>query len=79
MLNDIEIIEEPDDSLKESYVRDVFFVAINCGKLLLESGAETYRIEDTMMRISNTYGISNPQVFVTPTVIIFSMNEHSLT
>lgn len=79
MLNDIEIIEEPNDDLKESYVRDVFFVAINCGKLLLESGAETYRIEDTMMRISNTYGISNPQVFVTPTVIIFSMNEHSLT
>ncbi|HIV81537.1 MAG TPA: threonine/serine exporter family protein [Candidatus Salinicoccus merdavium] len=79
MLNDIEIIEEPNDNLKESYVRDVFFVAINCGKLLLESGAETYRIEDTMMRISNTYGISNPQVFVTPTVIIFSVNEHSLT
>lgn len=79
LFNDIEIIDEPNDDLKESYVRDVFFVALNCGKLLLESGAETYRIEDTMMRISNNYGISNPQVFVTPTVIIFSMNEHSLT
>lgn len=79
VLNDMEIIDEPNDDLKESYVRDVFFVALNCGKLLLESGAETYRIEDTMMRISNSYGISNPQVFVTPTVIIFSMNEHALT
>ncbi|MFD2830227.1 threonine/serine exporter family protein [Corticicoccus populi] len=77
--SELEVLETPDESLKEGYVRDVFYLAVNCGKMMLESGAETYRIEDTMMRISKKYGITDPQVFVTPTVIIFSMNEYSLT
>ena len=47
--------------------------------MLLESGAETYRIEDTMLRIASNYGIGNAQVFVTPTVIIFSLNDYALT
>lgn len=76
---ELEVLRTPDESLKEGYVRDVFYLAINCGKMMLESGAETYRIEDTMMRISKNYGIKDPQVFVTTTVIIFSMNEYSLT
>lgn len=79
MSGELELLETPDVTLKEDYVRDVFYVAINCGKMLLESGAETYRIEDTMMRISKSYGLEDPQVFVTPTVIIFSINEFSLT
>lgn len=79
MENELEVLETPNENLKESYVRDVFYLAINCGKMMLESSAETYRIEDTMMRISKKYGIKDPQVFVTPTVIIFSMNEYSLT
>lgn len=79
MENELEVLEMPNENLKESYVREVFYLAINCGKMMLESGAETYRIEDTMVRISKKYGIRDPQVFVTPTVIIFSMNEYSLT
>lgn len=81
MMNEIETVEVPrsEEEQSESFVRSVFFVAINSGKVLLESGAETYRIEDTMTRIAAAYGIENTQVFVTPTVIIFSINDYSLT
>lgn len=80
-MNEIELVEVPraEENFSESFVRSVFYVAINAGKLLLENGAETYRIEDTMNRIAASYGIENAQVFVTPTVIIFSVNDYSLT
>ncbi|OCA88360.1 hypothetical protein A8F94_10075 [Bacillus sp. FJAT-27225] len=43
------------------------------GKIMLESGAETYRVQDTMMRIAAAFGINNPNSYVTPTGIIFSI------
>ncbi|WP_411843522.1 threonine/serine exporter family protein [Salinicoccus sp. HZC-1] len=79
MSGELEIIEAPDRVYSDDFVRDVFYIAINSGKILLENGAETYRIEDTMARIASRYGIENSQVFVTPTVIIFSMNDYALT
>lgn len=42
------------------------------GKIMLQSGAETYRVEDTMMRMAASFGIENTQSYVTPTGIIFS-------
>lgn len=48
-------------------------VCLLAGKLLLQSGAETYRVEDTMRRIATTYHIKETQCFVTPTGIIFSI------
>ncbi|MBM7572579.1 threonine/serine exporter family protein [Aquibacillus albus] len=50
-------------------------VCILAGKLMLQSGAETYRVEDTMIRIAASYGIENPQSFVTPTGILFSIQD----
>ncbi|MCU7556298.1 threonine/serine exporter family protein [Macrococcus capreoli] len=60
----------------EKKVKDVAMLA---GKILLESGAETYRVEDTMTRIATHYGLYNTHSFVTPTAIIFSLNEKSST
>ncbi len=45
------------------------------GKIMLKSGAETHRAEDTMRRIASSFGIQNSQSFVTPTGIIFSLSE----
>lgn len=42
------------------------------GKIMLKSGAETSRVEDTMNRIAAAFGVSNAQSFVTPTGINFS-------
>lgn len=60
----------------EQKVKDVAMLA---GRILLEAGAETYRVEDTMTRIAEFYGLHNTHSFVTPTAIIFSLNKKSST
>lgn len=42
------------------------------GKIMLVSGAETYRVEDTMNRIALACGAADPQSYATPTGINFS-------
>src|SRR5699024_4869432 len=43
------------------------------------SGAETYRVEDTMNRISASFGLDDTYSFVTSTAIIFSLNNRTNT
>ncbi|GGA64564.1 membrane protein [Ornithinibacillus halotolerans] len=50
-------------------------VCMLAGKIMLESSAETYRVEDTMNRIARSYGISNSQSYVTPTGITFAIDQ----
>lgn len=51
-------------------------MAIDCcllaGRLMMEAGAETYRVEDTMIRMAETQKLATTHSFVTPTGIIFS-------
>jgi len=51
-------------------------MAIDCcllaGRLMMESGAETYRVEDTMVRMASSQQLSSTHSFVTPTGIIFT-------
>ena len=51
-------------------------LAIACcllaGRLMMEAGAETYRVEDTMERMAETQQLPSTQSFVTPTGIIFT-------
>ncbi|GIO26908.1 threonine/serine exporter family protein [Ornithinibacillus bavariensis] len=49
-------------------------VCMQAGKIMLESSAETYRVEDTMNRIARAYGVNNPQSYATPTAINFSVD-----
>ncbi|MBV7274438.1 threonine/serine exporter family protein [Clostridium thailandense] len=48
-------------------------VATHAGKIMLESGAEIYRVEETMLRICNAWDIHNADTFVTPTVLMISI------
>ncbi len=48
----------------------VMDIAMDLGKILLKSGAETNRVEDTMMRFCRSYGYYDLNVFCTPTIII---------
>ncbi|MEG0259149.1 MAG: threonine/serine exporter family protein [Lysinibacillus sp.] len=54
-------------------------LAIDCfllaGRLMIESGAETYRVEDTMLRMANSQNMSDAQSYATPTGIIFSLGK----
>ncbi|WP_336296619.1 threonine/serine exporter family protein [Bacillus pinisoli] len=51
---------------------DIIDVCLLAGKIMLQSGAETYRVEDTMARIAASFGIKYSESYVTPTGIIFS-------
>lgn len=48
------------------------------GRILLECGAEIYRVEDTMKRIALCYGADVVDPYATPTLLIisFSLNGH---
>lgn len=47
-------------------------VATKAGMILLESGAETYRVEETMKKIVYAYGASMVDSYATPTLLIIS-------
>jgi uncharacterized membrane protein YjjP (DUF1212 family) len=55
---------------EETYV--IMEVCLLAGKIMLQSGGETYRVEDTMMRMAAAFGIEQSHSYVTPTGIIFS-------
>jgi uncharacterized membrane protein YjjP (DUF1212 family) len=56
---------------QETY--DIMAVCLLAGKIMLQSGAETYRVEDTMMRIAASFGAARSHPYVTPTGILFSI------
>src|SRR4051794_41072319 len=51
---------------------EIMEVCLLAGKIMLQSGGGTYRVEDTMMRIAAAFGIESTHSYVTPTGIIFS-------
>ncbi|RBW71142.1 threonine/serine exporter family protein [Bacillus taeanensis] len=59
---------------KPSETYEIIEVCLLAGKIMLESGAETYRVEDTMGRIAASYGIKGAHSYVTPTGIFFSID-----
>lgn len=58
---------------------EIVEVCLLAGKIMLESGGETYRVEDTMMRIAASFGIPRSHSYVTPTGIIFSIDKKNST
>lgn len=50
-------------------------VALLIGEILLRSGAETYRVEDTIRRICGEQGYKDIQPFITPTLIMIGDNS----
>ncbi|WP_423229465.1 threonine/serine exporter family protein [Staphylococcus saprophyticus] len=62
------------ESYDEKMAKDVIMLA---GRILLESGAEGSRVEDTMTRIAMTLGHKESNSFVTNTVINFMLHDES--
>lgn len=55
-------------------VKSLLSLAIFAGKIMLQNGAEIYRVEDTVQRICLSYSnITNVGAFVTPTGIFLSL------
>lgn len=54
-------------------IDSIVHVATHAGKIILESGGEIYRVEETIVRICNSFGIENADSYVTPTGIMVSV------
>lgn len=55
-----------------SYDKQVMDLALEAGEVLLDAGAEIFRVEETMRRIAKSYGIEKSNTFVMSTGIILS-------
>ncbi len=55
--------------------KKILILALFAGQIMLENGAETYRVEDTIIRICKAYGVSHVESFVTPTGIFVSISS----
>jgi uncharacterized membrane protein YjjP (DUF1212 family) len=54
----------------EQLIIDICLLA---GKIMSQAGAETYRVEDTMVRMASAAGFPDSQSFATPTVVMFTL------
>lgn len=58
---------------------EILNVAGFAGKILLESGAEAYRVEETMVKMCQGFGVEEAQSFVTTTGVMMSItNNHQV-
>ncbi|WP_347861517.1 threonine/serine exporter family protein [Salimicrobium sp. PL1-032A] len=53
---------------------DLIELCLFMGKIMQQNGAETYRVEDTMTRIAESFGRKESQSYVTPTGIMFTIS-----
>lgn len=56
----------------KAYKMETIKLALFLGELLIKNGAETYRVEDSVLRICKSRGYNHINCFTTPTVIIIS-------
>ncbi|MDO4289487.1 MAG: threonine/serine exporter family protein [Eubacterium sp.] len=52
---------------------ELITTAMDIGDMLLENGAETYRVEESMYRICHAYGVKTAEIFAVPTTIIITV------
>lgn len=57
------------------YINRVIHLSAEAGKIILENGGETYRVEETIYRICKAYGLIDAESFVTPTGIMISATD----
>lgn len=53
----------------------ILHIAARAGKIILESGGEAYRVEETMARICYSFNVKHADSFVTPTGIMISITD----
>jgi len=53
----------------------ILMLAVKAGEIMMKSGAEIYRVEDTITRICNACRIPHVEVFATPTGLFVSIDS----
>lgn len=55
--------------------KKILILALYAGEIMLKNGGETYRVEDTIIRLCKSQGFSYVEVYVTPTGIFVSIDS----
>lgn len=55
--------------------KKILRLAVKAGEIMLKSGAEIYRVEETIYRICKACGVDNVEVFVMPTGIFVTLDN----
>lgn len=67
------------DKRDARFYQEVLDICLTAGRLMIESGSEMYRVEDTMLRIARNADINDPRVFATPTCVFMSLDGGKLS
>lgn len=59
----------------ESNKKKILLLALYAGEIMLKNGAETYRVEDTIIRLCKSRNFHYTDVYVTPTGIFISIDD----
>lgn len=59
--------------MNRNEINRILKLSLKAGRILLENGAETYRVEETINLICNSKGIENASCFVIPTGIFINL------
>jgi len=57
----------------QQLIGETMDIACRAGKIILENGGETYRVEETMLYICRSYGMEESECYATPTSIMISI------
>lgn len=63
----------------KAYHEKILNFAVSIGELMLKSGAETYRVEDTITRILNVHAFRCVDTFVVPTGIMVTIEGETFS
>ncbi|MBP2623736.1 threonine/serine exporter family protein [Streptococcus oricebi] len=64
---------------ERTHIDRVIDVAMLAGTLLIQSGSEIYRVEDTMIRIAHSQGIMDLNVLAMPAALFVSLEQTNLS
>ena len=68
-----------DREIRAQRERDILLLALKAGQILLENGAEIFRVEDTVYRICHYYGLHSANVFVLSNGIFLTSGDEKET
>lgn len=64
--------------MNELKAKKILQFAVRAGEVMLQSGAETYRVEDTISRILKSRNFHTVETFVIPTCIIATIDDDNI-
>ncbi|MDO4267053.1 MAG: threonine/serine exporter family protein [Eubacteriales bacterium] len=67
-----ELTDTAGDPARACREREILLLALQAGRILLENGAEIFRVEDTVYRICRFYGLKSASAFVVSNAIFLT-------